>query len=93
MSQQPTFDFGPSELEKRRADFPWGAADARRPTQRERILSLLAGGEWIPLPKILALNIAQFGARILELRRDGHNIENRVEEVNGETHSWYRLIE
>jgi hypothetical protein len=37
--------------------------------------------------------IAQFGARILELRRAGFGIENKTERgEDGTIHSWYRLI-
>ena len=62
-------------------------------TQRDRILGLLidAHGAWVPLPEILALGIAQYGARILELRRSGHSIENRHETIDGARHSWFRL--
>lgn len=68
---------------------------SHRDTQRERVLALLKAheGRWVPLPDILALGIAQFGARILELRRSGHVIENRIErDDNGIVHSWYRLV-
>jgi hypothetical protein len=35
---------------------------------------------------------AQFGARILELRRRGFSIENVMERAaDGQTHSWYIL--
>lgn len=63
-------------------------------TQRSRILRLLieAHGAWVPLPDILALGIAQYGARILELRRTGFNIENRTEHIDGARHSWFRLV-
>lgn len=98
MRSQPSFDFGLPDTMRARNE-PWMAADARRdahakPTQRDRVLNLLreANGEWVSLTRILELRIAQFGARILELRRAGHNIENRTEEVDGETHSWYRLV-
>ena len=62
--------------------------------QNERILSLLreSCGLWVPLPKILALGIARYSARILELRRLGFQIENRLEYVNGTCHSYYRLL-
>jgi hypothetical protein len=65
-----------------------------RITQQQRLLRLLAEakGAWVSLPEILALNIAQFGARILEARRAGHLIENRIEVKNGARHSWYRLV-
>ena len=35
----------------------------------QRTFLLRARGNWVPLPSILALGIAQFGARIFELRR------------------------
>jgi hypothetical protein len=63
-----------------------------RPTQAQRILALLDGGEWIPLPRILSLGIAQYNTRIWELRQAGHAIENRTEERDGQRHSWYRLV-
>lgn len=66
-----------------------------RKTQRARLLNVLveAHGEWVPLPEILSLGIAQFGARILELRRTGFKIENRTERDDaGAIHSWYRLV-
>jgi len=61
-------------------------------TQRGRILALLidARGE-VPLPAILALGIAQYGARIHELRALGFRIENRKERVNGVLHTFFRL--
>jgi len=62
--------------------------------QRARILRLLidARGSWVPLPEILALGIAQYGARILELRRLGFVIENKIESVNGARYSRFRLL-
>lgn len=66
-----------------------------RKTQRDRILRVLgdARGEWMPLPDILALGIAQYNARIFELRRLGIAIENRTETdtETGARHSWFRL--
>jgi len=86
----------PSEEGLSRAPFSSGtkgtAAGAH--TQRARILSLLLdahGGE-IPLTEILALGIAQYNARIFELRRTGFDIRNRVEEIDGVRQSWYWLI-
>ena len=67
----------------------------RLKTQRARLLAILveARGGWVSLPEILALGIAQFGARILEMRRTGFDIENRTERDDaGVVHSWYRLI-
>jgi hypothetical protein len=77
-----------------RGDVRGGRAVKRHNTQRDRVLRLLEenGGQWVPLPRVLELGIAQYGARILELRRTGHRIENRVEHCNGVVHSWFRLV-
>src|SRR5438874_2056209 len=50
-----------------------------RNSQRGRILRLLieARGGWVSLPEILALGIAQYNARVFELRGLGLKIENR----------------
>jgi uncharacterized protein (UPF0248 family) len=58
----------------------------------ERLLEFFQAhqGEEIPLPRILALGIAQYNARILELRRAGHMIENRTEYDGMVKHSWFR---
>lgn len=64
-------------------------------TRRMAVLYLLRSrrGRWVPLPEIMRAGGAQFGARILELGADGHRIENRLEHRNGETLSWYLLLE
>ncbi len=61
-----------------------------RPRQRDRILALLKAHEpaWVSLPEILALGIAQYNARIFELRSIGHRIESRQQ---GDR-SWFRLV-
>jgi hypothetical protein len=66
-----------------------------RESQREQLLSLLrrAHGDWVPLPEILDLRISQYSARICELRKLGHQIENKTARENGETKSWFRLVE
>jgi len=66
----------------------------QRKTQSAALLRLLidAHGSWVPLPQILALGIAQYNARVFELRRLGFVIENKTERVNGARHSWFRLI-
>lgn len=68
----------------------------QKKSQAAAVLRLLidAHGAWVPLPEILALGIAQYGARILELRRLGFTIENRTERIPGarQRHSWFRLI-
>jgi hypothetical protein len=59
--------------------------------QRHKILSLLQSKTEVSLPEILDLRISQFGARILELRREGYNIINRTKVIDGVKCSWYRL--
>ncbi len=61
-----------------------------RPCQRDRLLALLKSRApaWVPLPDILALGIAQYNARIFELRGLGHRIESKQE---GDR-SWFRLV-
>jgi hypothetical protein len=67
-----------------------------RKTQRAAILRLLveARNSWVPLPEIMALEIAQYNARIFELRRLGFTIENRTETDprTGSRQSWFRLV-
>ena len=69
-----------------------GAPKAK--THRARILRLLieARGALVPLPEILALGIAQYNARILELRHLVFVIENKTERVDGARRSWFRLV-
>jgi helix-turn-helix protein len=67
----------------------------RSAIQSDTILALLrsARGAWVPLPEILDLGIAQYNARIFELRERGLNIENRTQTVDGVRHSWFRLVD
>lgn len=62
-------------------------------TQRDRILGVLiqARGQWVELPEIMEC-AAQYNARLFELRRLGFRIENRIRDVGGVRHSWFRLI-
>ena len=66
--------------------------------QQFRIFDLLNTnfGHRVGLPEILRLGVAQFGARILELRAKlrplGYDIINETERSNPITHSWYTLI-
>jgi helix-turn-helix protein len=64
-----------------------------RTNQRDRILALLKTDREVSLPEILGLGVAQYGARILELRREGHRIVNRTERIDGKTCSWFRLVQ
>ena len=65
----------------------------QRETQRDKILSLLQSqiNGWVPLYQIVPL-AAQYSARIHELRKIGHCIENKVAHHNGQVHSWFRLV-
>ncbi len=60
------------------------------PRQRDRLFALLKdrANLWVPLKDILALGIAQYNARIFELRCLGHRIESKQE---GDR-SWFRLV-
>lgn len=40
----------------------------------------------------LAAIALQYGARVLELRRMGHTIENKMQDVNGKTYGAFRLV-
>jgi Helix-turn-helix domain len=65
-----------------------------RQTRGEKLLALLRAHKHkrVPLPEIMQAAGAQFGARILELRRRGFLIENLMERTaDGQTHSWYIL--
>ena len=69
--------------------------DHKLMTQGERLMALFESrpGEWIPLPEILALGIAQYNARIYELRREGKVIENRImDTVGGQKHTAFRYV-
>jgi hypothetical protein len=61
-------------------------------TQKDRIKELFESrpNEWITLPEIMALHIAQYNARIKELRGIGMAIENHWDFVDGIKHSWFR---
>lgn len=62
----------------------------RHKSQGDRILELLKSR-----PEVSALELAgvslQYSARVVELRRAGHKISNRVETVNGSKRGYFRL--
>jgi hypothetical protein len=62
-------------------------------SQRARILRLVLSAPEIPLPAILDLHIAQYGARIKELRTIGFDIRNRTERIDGVAYSWFRFVD
>ena len=64
-----------------------------RTTQHQRILQLLREreGGWVPSYELAAIAL-QYNARVLELRRQGYNIENKAQHVNGQVHGAFRLV-
>lgn len=63
--------------------------------QQQKIYDLLRNhaNEWVGLPAILALGVSQYGARVLELRRMGFDIQNKcLGVVNGSKHTAFRLV-
>ncbi len=62
--------------------------------QKDRLLSFFKEhpNTWIPLPKILQLGIAQYNARIYDLRYQGIIIENKWKIIEGVKHSWFRYV-
>lgn len=64
--------------------------------QKLRALMFSREGQWVPLPDVQALGIAQHGARFKELRGElepqGYRIENKMEHgTDGIVRSWYML--
>lgn len=59
----------------------------------ERLLRLFREfeGDWIELPAILRLGVAQYNARIKQLRDEGFVIENRTEWRGRVKKSWFRF--
>lgn len=67
-----------------------------RPSQTQQIVNLLRSrkGQWVSLPEILALKISQYNARIYQARHEwGLTIQNREERVNGQKHTFFRIVE
>ncbi len=64
-----------------------------RISQRGRILGLLldARGSEVPAPELARISL-QYSARVLELRRLGFRIVNRVETVAGVRRGFFRLV-
>ncbi len=63
-------------------------------TQNQKLRELFESreGQWVPLPNILLLGIAQYGTRIFELRREGMNIKNKTKMIDGTKRSWYMYV-
>jgi hypothetical protein len=61
-------------------------------SQEQRILWLLQSAypNWVPAPSLCSISL-QYCARLHSLRKQGWQIENRVETVNGKKHGAYRL--
>jgi hypothetical protein len=84
--------FGPRGRTEFRSRRPAGReAKMHHVKGREKILELFEArpNQWIPLPTILRLGVAQYNSRILELRRAGYIIENKTEYAEGVKHSWF----
>ena len=62
-------------------------------TQRGKILQLLRErqGGWVPSYELAGIAL-QYNARVLELRRAGHNIENKAQHIGGQVHGAFRLL-
>jgi Helix-turn-helix domain len=66
----------------------------QRTTQCDRILSLLHAhaGQWVTIPMMMELHIADYRRRIFELRQEGWLIETMPQTYEGTVrHSGYRL--
>jgi hypothetical protein len=63
-----------------------------RLSQQDRVLNLLRSKEWITLPEILDLRIANFRGRISELRQAGYAIHCEKQRVNGQLRTRYKLL-
>ena len=53
-------------------------AEHKDPTQCERILEVLADGEWHTAFMFLSMGIPRYGARIWELKERGFQLEKRT---------------
>lgn len=63
-------------------------ADKKRP-QREKVLQVLSDLQWHPYMDLAAVGGVRYGARLLELKRLGYEIEDR--NVKGDIGKDYRL--
>lgn len=74
---------------------PQEGSMSKRPTQCERILEKLEGGEWVSNDVFLHMEprIASLTRRISDLRGRGHIIQEDEEYVKGVRHTKYQLIE
>jgi hypothetical protein len=63
-------------------------------SQNVRLFTMLQArlNKWVSLPAILRLGIAQYNARIYDLRHSGFDIRNKIEIKDGQKHSWYMLV-
>jgi len=59
-------------------------------TGRQKILDLLRPGNWVSAYECCQCSL-KYSARISELRREGHIIENRVERHGRQIHGYFRL--
>jgi hypothetical protein len=69
--------------------------ESRRPSQADRALKLLQAhaNRWVSLLDLAAVAGYQHGARLNQIRRQGHIIRNRTERgADGTVCSWYMLV-
>lgn len=65
----------------------------KRIRDKERVLSILQGGDTITSAEAFDMGIGRLSARIWDLRHAGHNIETRlVKTASGDRIAEYRLI-
>ena len=67
----------------------------QRDTQCRKLLDLLSEreGQEVPLyPDIMGLYLASHTRRVSDLRKMGHDVQCRIETVEGQKRSFYRLV-
>lgn len=65
-----------------------------RNSQCERVLALLKSKEWVTLPELLDLRVANYRGRISDLRLEGFRIDCEKQRMaDGILHTKYRLVE
>lgn len=65
---------------------------AHNVTRRERVLSLLSDLGWHSYRALVTVGGLRYGARVLELRREGYQIEVRALDVEGQEYRLTSLV-
>jgi len=81
--------------EEQRINFAALQTKCKRVSGKDKLKELFLSrpNQWIILPEILNLRVAQYNSRILDLRAEGMNIINDWQMVDGVKHSAYMLVE